>query len=166
MTFADLVVGEAVVLDANTLVYHIIHDPQYGPACSALLMRIEQGDLQGFTSAHVLAEMAHALMTHEACGLFSWPIQGAANRLRRHPAQVQQLGLYRRALDEVSLLPLTRLPVTGPLVSLAADVTRQYGLLTNDALIVSLMQQNRLTALASLDADFDRVPGLTRYAPA
>jgi predicted nucleic acid-binding protein len=38
-------------------------------------------------------------------------------------------------------------------------------LLTNDALIVVLMQDHGLTALASLDADFDRVPGLTRYAP-
>ena len=63
------------------------------------------------------------------------------------------------------MLPITRLPVTGPLVSLAADIIRQYGLLTHDALIVCIMRYHRLTALASLDADFDRVPGLTRYAP-
>jgi predicted nucleic acid-binding protein len=37
--------------------------------------------------------------------------------------------------------------------------------LTNDALIVAVMQDNGLTTLASLDADFDRVPGITRYAP-
>jgi predicted nucleic acid-binding protein len=30
---------------------------------------------------------------------------------------------------------------------------------------VAVMQANRLTNLASNDADFDRVPGLTRYAP-
>ena len=40
------------------------------------------------------------------------------------------------------------------------------GLLSNDALIVAVMQANGLTRLASHDADFDRVPGLTRYAPA
>jgi len=33
-------------------------------------------------------------------------------------------------------------------------------------LIVAVMQANGLTNLASNDADFDRVPGLTRYAPA
>ena len=33
-------------------------------------------------------------------------------------------------------------------------------------LIVVLMQQHGMTNLASLDEDFDRVPGLTRYAPA
>jgi predicted nucleic acid-binding protein len=37
--------------------------------------------------------------------------------------------------------------------------------LTNDALIVVVMHDNGLTTLASLDADFDRVPGITRYAP-
>ena len=39
-------------------------------------------------------------------------------------------------------------------------------MLTNDALIVALMQANGLTSLASNDPDFDRVPGITRYAPA
>jgi predicted nucleic acid-binding protein len=38
--------------------------------------------------------------------------------------------------------------------------------LTNDALIVAVMQAHGLTNLASHDADFDRVPGITRYAPA
>jgi predicted nucleic acid-binding protein len=44
-------------------------------------------------------------------------------------------------------------------------VSRQTGLLSNDALIVAVMRANGLTKLASEDADFDRVPGITRYAP-
>ncbi|TMQ32137.1 MAG: type II toxin-antitoxin system VapC family toxin [Planctomycetota bacterium] len=38
-------------------------------------------------------------------------------------------------------------------------------LLTNDALLVAVMQANGFTKLASHDNDFDRVPGMTRYAP-
>ncbi|MBW3540208.1 MAG: PIN domain-containing protein [Planctomycetes bacterium] len=38
--------------------------------------------------------------------------------------------------------------------------------LTNDALVVAVMQAHGLPDLASHDADFDRVAGLTRYAPA
>jgi predicted nucleic acid-binding protein len=33
-------------------------------------------------------------------------------------------------------------------------------------MVVAVMQANGLTKIASSDADFDRVPGLTRYAPA
>jgi predicted nucleic acid-binding protein len=47
----------------------------------------------------------------------------------------------------------------------AAALSQQIGLLINDALIAAVMQANLLTNLASNDADFDRVPGLTRYAP-
>jgi len=38
--------------------------------------------------------------------------------------------------------------------------------LVGDALIVAVMQAKGLTLIASNDADFDRVPGLTRYTPA
>ena len=41
----------------------------------------------------------------------------------------------------------------------------EYELLSGDALIVAVMQANGLSHLASHDADFDRVSGLTRYAP-
>jgi hypothetical protein len=37
MTFADLLAGDPVFLDANTLVYHFTLDPVYGTACSQLL---------------------------------------------------------------------------------------------------------------------------------
>jgi predicted nucleic acid-binding protein len=51
------------------------------------------------------------------------------------------------------------------LIATAAAVSQQTGLLSNDSLIVAVMQANGLTNLASHDADFDRVPGITRYGP-
>jgi len=165
VTFDDIPAGAAIFIDANCLIYAATADPTYGPACKRLLERIETKELTGYVSAHVLAELAHRLMTIEAAALFSRPLTGMANWLRRHPAEVQRLTRHRRAIDDVAAIPLTILPVTGPQVSRAADVTIQHGLLTNDALIVVLMQDNGLTLLASVDADFDRVPALTRYAP-
>ena len=52
------------------------------------------------------------------------------------------------------------------LLDQAAAVTQQTGLLHNDAMIVAIMRLHGLTNLASADVDFDRVPGLTRYAAA
>jgi predicted nucleic acid-binding protein len=48
----------------------------------------------------------------------------------------------------------------------AAEISQQTGLLHNDALTISVMRATLLTNLASADPDFDRVPGITRYAPA
>jgi predicted nucleic acid-binding protein len=165
MTFADIPAGTAVFLDANTFVYHFGPDPLYGSACTALLDRMEHQEIQGFTSSTVLAEVAHRLMTIEAQQVFGWPPAGMANRLKRHPAEVQQLSRYRQAIDEVRVIGVRVLPVDGAHVSRAADVSRQFGLLTNDSLIVMVMQTHSLTHLASLDDDFDRVPGITRHAP-
>jgi predicted nucleic acid-binding protein len=109
--------------------------------------------------------MAHRLMTVEAIARFGWPHQGIVSRLRRRPARVQQLALYRQAIDDLTLYKVQTLPVDRPLVSLAADVSRQFGLLCGDALIVTAMRRHGLIHLASHDADFDRVPGLTRYCP-
>jgi predicted nucleic acid-binding protein len=58
MIFADLAAGDSVFLDANTFIYHFSPDPALGPPCSQLLQRIENQELTGFTSVHLLAEVA------------------------------------------------------------------------------------------------------------
>jgi predicted nucleic acid-binding protein len=165
MTFGALPNGASVFVDANTLIYAVIAHPVYGAACKLLVDRVEHRDLNGFTSAHVLSEVAHRLMTIEACDRFGWPTQGIANRLRRHPAEIQQLTVPRRAIDEIHAAHVDVLPVLGTQVSRAADGAQQYGLLSAGALVVVLMQDNGLVHLASLDADFDRVPGIIRHGP-
>jgi predicted nucleic acid-binding protein len=165
MTFADVLAGQAIFLDANILVYHFVSDPLYGVACSQLLQRIENQQIQGFTSTHVLTEMAHRIMTIEAIGTFAWPVAGIARRLRHHPAQVQLLTGFHQAVEHVLQSRIQILTVPVPVVAAGTMLSRQTGLLSNDALIGAVMQANGLTMLASADDDFDRVPGQTRYAP-
>lgn len=98
-----------------------------------------------------------------ACG---WLAKGIAYRLRQNPTVIQTLTKFRQAVQEVPRVGIQVLPVDMPLVDAAAALSQTHGLLTGDALIVAVMQQQGLTNIASLDADFDRVPGLTRHAPA
>ncbi len=165
MIFSDLPAGESVFLDANTLTYHFQPHPVLGSACTNMLERIERQELLGFTSTHVLSELAHRLMTLEACSTFGWPFTGIAQRLRKHPMQVKSLVRFRQAIQEVPRYRVQLLPIPVLLIDSAAEISQQTGLLHNDALIVAVMQANGLTRLASHDADFDRVAGLTRYAP-
>ena len=87
-------------------------------------------------------------------------------RLQRQPATVQQLTHFRTAVEEVLQGQLRVLTISPALVLEGTKISQQTGLLSNDALIVAIMQQHGLTNLASSDPDFDRVPGITRYAPA
>jgi predicted nucleic acid-binding protein len=165
MTFGDLVAGDSIFVDANTFVYQFSADPVLGPPCNQLLQRIENQDLLGFTSVHLLAEVAHKMMTIEANRVFGWPLAGMANRLRRHPTEVQQLTTFRLCIDHVARSRIQVLTLPLSVLVDATAIGQQTGLLINDALIVALMQHQGLTRLASHDSDFDRVPGLARYAP-
>jgi predicted nucleic acid-binding protein len=79
---------------------------------------------------------------------------------------VQRLTQFRSALQKIAQMRIQVLTIPADMVDAAAGISQQIGLLSNDALIVAVMRANGLTHLASNDADFDRVPGLTRYAPA
>ena len=166
MTFADIPSGASVFVDANDFVYNFAPDPQYGPPCRGLLERIELGDLIGFCSTRELSDVAHRLMTLEACQTWGWPYAGIGQRLRTHREEITRLTRFQQALDEIVAFGVQVLPVTLPDVLRAGDLSRQHGLLSGDALIVALMQANTLSTLASNDADFDRVPSLNRYGPA
>ena len=117
------------------------------------------------TSTHVLADVAHRLMTLEAISLFGWPAPGIANRLRRRHSEIPKLTVHQRMMSGISLLGVQVLPISFAILERATQLTQSYELLMGDALVVALMQSMGLTNVASLDSDFDLVAGLVRYTP-
>lgn len=165
MTFDDLVAGDAVFVDANVLTYYGQPQPTLGPPCARLLARIENQELTGFTILPMLGETAHRLMTTEAIEKLGWPQAGVGNRLRTNPTEIFQLSRFRSVVEQLLQSKLQILPVTPDLLKDALRLAQTVGLLINDATLVAVMQANGLTKVASHDADLDRVPGISRYAP-
>ena len=165
MTFADLVAGDSVFVDANTLIYHCSIDPTWGPACTNLLDRIGHGEVTAFTSTHILLEVCHRLMALEAARVLGKPQGPIVKFLKGHLDEVRRLTGFRQAIDDLCIGQLRLLTIAPSLVGTIAALCQQIGLLTNDAAVVAIMQSNGLTKIASNDPDFDRVPGITRYAP-
>ena len=104
-------------------------------------------------------------MVIEASQRFGWKSK-IVDHLKRQPAELQKLTAFKEAIEKVSELGIQLIAIPVDFVAAAASVSIQYGLLSNDALTVAVMQANGLTNIASNDADFDRVPWITRYAPA
>jgi predicted nucleic acid-binding protein len=98
MTFSDIPAGAAVFVDANVFVYHFAPHPSLQAACQQLLERFASEELIGHTSAHVLTNVAHRMMTLEAVDRFSWPTPGIAQRLQRHPDQFRLLTRFSQRL--------------------------------------------------------------------
>jgi predicted nucleic acid-binding protein len=165
MTFADLVAGDSVFVDANTLIYHCTIDPVFGPACTDLLDRIGHGEIAAFTSTQVLLEVAHRLMALEAARLLGKPQGSIAKFLKSHQDEILRLTNFRKAVEDLCIGQLQILTISAAMVPTIATLSQQIGLLTNDAAAIAVMQSSGLTKIASNDPDFDRVPGITRYAP-
>ena len=104
-------------------------------------------------------------MTTEASSLHKWSASGIVPRLKQNPGIVKSLANFRQAVEQIPQYGIQVLVIPADLVATAASISQQTGLLSNDALIVAIMQANGLTNLASNDADFDRVSGLMRYGP-
>ncbi len=165
MRFVDIPQGASVFVDANALVYHFSQHPILAPPCTELLDRIARHEIAGATSADVLSDVAHRLMALEALTLLGWSGPGITNRLRRHPGEIQRLTRFRQAVLEIPQFGVHVFSVTGTHIESATDISQKFGLLSGDALIIAIMQANGQSLLASHDADFDRVIGITRYAP-
>ena len=99
MTFADLAAGDHIFLDANPLVYYFGAHPTLGPSSKLMIQRIANQELAGFTSTHVLSEVAHHLMTLEAATTFGWTSK-VVHRLKQQPADIQKLQFFRQAIEK------------------------------------------------------------------
>lgn len=165
MTFADVPSGASLFIDANTFVYHFSPHDVFGPACTDLLDRVTRRDIFSSTSLDVVRDVAHRMMTVEAMSVQGWPPTGIAQRLRKHPAVVQSLSLFRQAVDEIPKLGVNIVLPPASIGSNAAAISQQFGLLSGDAMLAAIMQHFGIAGLASHDSDFDRIPWLTRYTP-
>lgn len=163
MTLADIAAGSAVFIDANVFIYHFVGA---SPECSALLSRCETSEIQGSTSALVLAEVSHRLMMIEAVERRLVTAGNVVRKLVRHPDVVRQLVIPETSIQAIPAMGIEITAVTEATILLGLRHQRRYGLLTNDSLIVASMQQQGMRALATADRRLAIVDEIDILVPA
>ena len=71
MTFGDALAGQRIFVDAKMFIYALAPEPTLGPPCYQFIERIRRKEIEGVTSAHVFSDVAHRLMSLEACATFA-----------------------------------------------------------------------------------------------
>jgi predicted nucleic acid-binding protein len=66
MSYADLPAGASVFLDSSVFIHHFEPNAVFGAAATEFLERIENQEINGITTTHIVSEVAHRLMTIEA----------------------------------------------------------------------------------------------------
>jgi predicted nucleic acid-binding protein len=161
----DIPDGTHCFVDANIFHYALVPTFDTSPACLALVDRVMEGLVSTSVSLQVLGDALHKAMTSEAAQLTGRERAGMVGYLKKHPEVIGRLTEWPQAVERLKAVPKQILPADAELLYEATRVAQTHGLLTNDAIIVALMQRHGITHLATNDDDFDRVPGITVWKP-
>ena len=165
----DIADGTVVCLDASALYLHFggggAGAETKRRSVDALVAAIAVGRLRGQFGLGTLAELVHKIMLLEATRVTGRERSNLVRWLREHPEVIANLREHAAVVVAVQRIGIEI--VRSELVDLsrAAAISQQYGLLTNDAIIVATMQRLGIEWLATNDDDFARVPWVRVWKP-
>jgi predicted nucleic acid-binding protein len=166
MNLVELPRGNEVFIDASILSLYFTKQKSLGAVCRAFLDRCASRELRACTSVITAAETIHRVIVAEAIRRYELPPRKAVTYLKQHPDKVKELREHLKVASEIYRLGVDILPVTHIHLHQSKHVHTNYGLMTNDSLIVAVMQDHKLVHLATNDRDFKRVRGIKVWLPA
>lgn len=165
MPFSKIPAGTRVFLDANVQAYHFLQVEPLAQTCHVLFRRIARQEIEAFTSASVAADVVHRAMVIEAVTKLGLQSREAVSYLKAHPQAIRELQQYKIIPHEFTLARIHILDVTYKEIHNSKQFRDEYGMLTNDSIILAVMQRHNLVHLVTNDDDFERVPGIQVWMP-
>jgi predicted nucleic acid-binding protein len=154
-----------VFCDANVLTYAFLGADETSQLCSALLKRSARREIELYTSSFQASHTIHRIMVREAMSVFGHELGRVVAFLKKHPDHVRSLTEYKRIPGEFSRARVRILDVTYRDIHASKQYRDDYGLLTDDSIMLAVMQRYDLVDLATNDEDFKRIPGLRLWMP-
>ena len=165
MHLDEIKTGANVFIDANIFVYHFSKNSEFNKSCTDFLYKVETSEIHGVTSTSIIIEATHRLMMVEASALLNTEVKNLPKYLKQHPDVVKQLTQHLVVPRKISELNTEILLITPQIIEESQEVKTKYGLLSNDSLILKLMEKHSINILASNDPDFEQVDWLNLYLP-
>lgn len=166
MFLSDLVNGSSIFTDANIFVYHFSKNSRLNSACSWFLERTEKGKISGVTTTFVVQEVTHRMMIVEAATILpDIKIRDLVKYLKAHPDIIKKLVIHQSIPEKIASFNLEMVSPDINTIKRSQQMKRQYGFLSNDALILQIMEDIKINNLASNDSDFEKVSFVTLYKP-
>ena len=163
MILSDIPRGARVFLDASIFLHHFVGS---SPQCRGLLERCERSEVRGVTSAFVVAEVVHRLMCLEAVARGLLSSGDVAQKLRERPEVAQKLVIHDETAALIPLMGVEVLPLDLRVLLAAGALSRRAGLPESASLVAAGAREAGIEAVASTEADLERVEGLKIFRPA
>lgn len=157
--------GQKVFIDANIFVYHFSQNSSFNKSCTDFLVRVENSELHGITSAAIMQEATHRLMMVETSAAVNVEVKNLPKYLKQNSDIVKQLTHHLVVPSKIINLNIEIVPLTPKLIVESQVFKIEYGILSNDSLTIKIMKELGISNLASNDLDFKRVDWLNLYLP-
>jgi len=155
MNLDDIQNGSLCVVDTNVLLYA---EQGLSQQAQRLIRRCSTGDLIGVLPQTVWQELTHKLMLAEALMMERVSGPNAGRKLSRQPDIVKRLGLYKDKILALLNMGLGfEACMKEDLLVNAFRYQEQYGLLTNDSVIVAIAVRLKADVLVTADAAFQKI---------
>ena len=162
MKLGEISSGELVVIDANILVYA---NQQKSQECVQLLGRCARGEVKAVVPMPMVSELMHTLMLIESRENGWIDRSNPARFLSEKPQLVQRLTNYEKQMRQFLGMGLRLESVVTVDLIEALSIQREFGLLTNDSLLVAVARRLSCDPIASADKAFRDLKGFMVYAP-
>lgn len=154
--------GTKVLIDSNIFIYWLTGR---STESGEFLRRCAEGMVEGYISILCLAEIAHRLMILEARENRWVGISNPVRSLQAKPERVQALLRYEEQIRDILRLRLKVENLTQRDLLESFVFGKQYGLLTNDCILLAVALRLGIKSVASADKAFRGVAAYTLYEP-
>jgi len=156
--------GEKIFIDANVFLYSAFKHPLFGDNCRDFLIRVDNGEVKGYSSDFVINEVFHKLMVAELIKKFRVTAKQAVKLIKERPETIEELEIV---WIEMKLIENSNIRILSAdtLFPSFVEISRKYNLLATDAIHVATMKKNRIKNIATNDKDFERVDWIKLWKP-
>jgi predicted nucleic acid-binding protein len=162
----DIEPGTTIFIDANIFLYKIFDHWRYAESCGNLLKEVDLGRFSAVSSVFVCNEVFHRVMIAEVVEKHNMDPRRVVRYLKENPRVIRDLGAAWSAIENIEQIENLKIAGVGvEVMRLSLELSRNYGLLSNDAVHLATMQKEGAKTLASNDRDFERVDWVKLWKP-
>ena len=156
LKLSELPANEKLFKDANIFLYSAFKHPVFGNKCKDFLIRVEKGEISGYTSDFVLDEVFHKLMIAEVVKKFGITARKVVGLIKEKPEVIAELEVVWSEIEIIKCFTLFPEFV---------EISKKYRLMATDAIHVATMKKHGITNIATNDPDFERVERIRVWKP-
>lgn len=153
---------EVVLIDANIFLYAL---ERASEQCTRFLIRCSELEVFGFITSHILAEVMHRLMMAEARDNNWITRANPARQLSHQPEKIRKLHRYSQVVKGLLASGVQFEPVQAADFIIGMQAQQEFGLLTNDSILVAVADRLGIKAIASSDKMLASLKGIKVYSP-